>query len=113
MFQQIIAKLTLDKNGKNGLDPAFDRNNVVQYGFTFFSDYNGTAYGQKEWSYLVEGNGAKFVDQLYGTHYYYDDPKFAAAMDWVARMMNDKHYAVPFTTNSDSVSGSLRSKPAK
>jgi multiple sugar transport system substrate-binding protein len=97
-FQQIIAKLTLDKNGHNGLDPAFDKNNVVQYGFTFFSDTgNGTAYGQQQWSYLVEGNGAKYVDQLYGTQYYYDDPKFAEAIDWVARMMNDTLYAAPYT----------------
>jgi multiple sugar transport system substrate-binding protein len=97
-FQQIIAKLTLDKNGKNGLDPAFDKDNIVQYGFTFFSDTgNGTAYGQQQWSYLVEGNGARYVDKLYGTQYYYDDPKFAEAIDWVARMMNDTHYAVPYT----------------
>ncbi len=97
-FQQIIAKLTTDKNGKNGLDPAFDKKNVAQYGFTFFSDTgNGTAYGQQQWSYLVAANGAKWVDQLFGTQYHYDDPKFAQAIDWVARMMNDKHYAVPYT----------------
>jgi len=97
-FEQIIAKLTLDKNGKNGLDPAFDKKNVVQYGFTFFSDTgNGTAYGQQQWSYLVVGNGAKYIDKVYGTKYYYDDPKFAEAIDWVARMMNDKHYAIPYT----------------
>jgi multiple sugar transport system substrate-binding protein len=97
-FQQIIAKLTLDKNGKNALDPAFDKNNIVQYGFTFFSDTgNGTAYGQQQWSYLVVGNGAKYVDKVFGTKYYYDDPKFAQAIDWVARMMNVTHYAVPYT----------------
>jgi len=97
-FEQIIAKLTLDKNGKNGLDPAFDKDNVVQYGFTFFSDTgNGTAYGQQQWSYMVVGNGAKYIDELYGTQYYYDDPKFAEAIDWVSRMMNDTHYAVPYS----------------
>jgi multiple sugar transport system substrate-binding protein len=32
-FEETIAKLTLDANGKNGLDPAFDKTNVVQYGF--------------------------------------------------------------------------------
>jgi len=31
-----VAKLlTLDFNGKNALDPAFDENNIVQYGFTW------------------------------------------------------------------------------
>lgn len=97
-FEEIIAKLTLDANGKNGLDPEFDKDNVVQYGYTFFSDTgNGTAYGQQQWSYLVVGNGGKYIDELYGTKYYYDDPKFAEAIDWVARMMNEKHYAVPYT----------------
>ncbi|MBN1812641.1 MAG: extracellular solute-binding protein [Anaerolineae bacterium] len=98
MFEQIIAKLTLDANGNNGLDPEFDKDNVVQYGFTFFSDTgNGTAYGQQQWSYLVVGNGAKYTDEVYGTKYYYDDPKFAEAIDWVARMMNETHYAVAYT----------------
>jgi len=30
----LFQKLTLDKNGKNAADPAFDVNNVVQWGFT-------------------------------------------------------------------------------
>ena len=31
-FAQLIAKLTLDENGKNALDPAFDKTKVAQYG---------------------------------------------------------------------------------
>lgn len=97
-FEQIMAKLTLDKNGKSALDPAFDAKNIVQYGFTNFSDTgNGGAYGQQQWSYLSAANGFKFNDKLYDTKYYYDDPKLAEAIDWVSRMMNKTHYAVPYT----------------
>ena len=68
-FEEVIAKLTLDANGNNGLSPDFDKDNVVQYGYTFFSDTgNGTAYGQQQWSYLVVANGAKYIDELYGTN---------------------------------------------
>ena len=34
-FEQIVAQLTLDANGNNGLSPDFDKDNVVQYGFTY------------------------------------------------------------------------------
>ncbi|RNB86988.1 sugar ABC transporter substrate-binding protein [Brevibacillus fluminis] len=44
------AKLTLDANGKNADDPAFDKKAVKQYGFTFFGSSRGAfnilkAYG--------------------------------------------------------------------
>jgi multiple sugar transport system substrate-binding protein len=31
----VAQNLTIDKNGKNALDPAFDKDNVVQFGFSF------------------------------------------------------------------------------
>lgn len=97
-FEEIIAKLTLDADGRNGLDPDFDKDNIVQYGYTFFSDTgNGTAYGQQQWSYLVAANGGKYIDELYGSQYFYDQPEFIEAIDWVSRMMNDTNYAVPYS----------------
>jgi len=33
--KQVAQMLTIDSSGKNSLDPAFDKNSVVQYGFTF------------------------------------------------------------------------------
>ncbi|MCB0163955.1 MAG: sugar ABC transporter substrate-binding protein [Anaerolineae bacterium] len=97
-FEEVIAKLTLDSEGHNGLDPDFNKDDVVQYGYTFFSDTgNGTAYGQQQWSYLVVANGGKYIDELYGTQYYYNQPEFIEAIDWVSRMMNETHYAVPYS----------------
>jgi multiple sugar transport system substrate-binding protein len=48
-FGQIIKKLTLDANGKNALDKAFDKTKVVQYGF--IPGGGGGAYGQTQWSH--------------------------------------------------------------
>jgi multiple sugar transport system substrate-binding protein len=32
-FEKLVAQLTIDANGNNGLSPDFDPNNVQQYGF--------------------------------------------------------------------------------
>ena len=43
-FAEIVAKLTIDENGNNGLSPDFDKTKVKQYGFV--TDGAGGAYGQ-------------------------------------------------------------------
>jgi multiple sugar transport system substrate-binding protein len=90
-FEQTIAKLTLDKNGKNGLDPAFDKANVVQYGFVF----NGLndAYGQTTWSPFAVSNGFVFNNGLWGNKYNYDDPNLAATIQYLANLWLKKGYS--------------------
>jgi len=89
-FEKTIAQLTLDKNGKNGLDPAFDKNNVVQYGFIYQG--SGGFAGQTEWSWLAASNGFKFTDGPWTTKYYYDDPKLAETIQWFVSL-SEKGYA--------------------
>lgn len=97
-FEQMMAKMTLDENGKNALDPAFDKNNIVQYGFTPFAyDNPGGPYGQAEWSHFAYSNGWKFNDGLYDTKYYYDDPKLIETITWMQELLLEKHYAPPLT----------------
>jgi multiple sugar transport system substrate-binding protein len=92
-FGQILAKLTLDANGKNGLDPAFDKANVAQYGFA--TGGMGGAYGQTEWSMFAASNGFKFNNGVWGNEYYYDDPKLAETMQWLANLWLVQGYAPP------------------
>lgn len=92
-FGQILAKLTLDANGKNGLDPAFDKANVAQYGFSMSG--MGGAYGQTEWSMFAVANGFKFNNGVWGNEYYYDDPKLAETMQWIANLWLVQGYAPP------------------
>lgn len=92
-FEKVIAQLTLDKNGKNGLDKDFDKANVVQYGFT--NSTNWGAYGQTEWSMFAVSNGFKFNDGPWATKYYYDDPKLAETIQWMASLLQ-KGFMSPY-----------------
>lgn len=89
-FEQAIAKLTLDDQGRNGLDPKFDKTKVVQYGF--IHQGSGGFNGQTQWSMFAESNGFKFTDGPWTTKYYYDDPKLAETMAWYYSLVQ-KGYA--------------------
>lgn len=81
-FAETIAKLTIDANGKNGLDPDFDKSNVSQFGFV--PDGMGGAYGQTQWSALAVSTGWTFNNGVWGDTYYYDDPRFISTIQWWA-----------------------------
>jgi multiple sugar transport system substrate-binding protein len=89
-YEQTIAKLTLDANGNNGLSPNFDKNNVVQYGF--IHEGGGGFAGQTQYSMYAVSTGFKFIDNTWGTKYYYDDPKLAETMSWYSGLIK-KGYA--------------------
>lgn len=90
-FGELIAKLTLDESGKNGLDPAFDKTKVVQYGF--IPQGAGGFSGQTQWSWLAASNGFKFTDGPWTSKYYYDDPKLAETLQWYADLNLEKGFA--------------------
>lgn len=92
-FEQIIAKLSLDKNGNNGLSPDFDAQNVVQYGYVI-GGLNASS-GNTGWGNFAYSNGWKFNDGPWSTEYYYDDPKLVETVDWIKRMM-DKGFIPPY-----------------
>jgi len=91
-FYQVLAKLTKDKNGNNALSAKFDPKNVETYGWV---SGNGGGYGQTEWSWLAVPNGFKFTDGPWSTKFYYDDPKLAEAIQWLADLSLKKGIAVP------------------
>ncbi len=93
-FQETIAKLTLDANGKNGLDPAFDKTKVVQYGF--IPQGSGQPFGQEQWSWLAYSIGYKFIDQPWGTKLYFDDERLAQAIQWYADLNLVHGFAPPY-----------------
>lgn len=89
-FEETIAKLTLDENGNNGLSPNFDKTKVKQYGF--IHQGQGGGKGQTQWSFLAVSTGFKFQDEIWGTKFYYDDPRFAQTLTWYKGLM-DKGFA--------------------
>jgi multiple sugar transport system substrate-binding protein len=92
-FGQLIAKLTVDANGKTGLDAGFDPKNVKQYGLVLGGEVDG--FGQVEWSHLAVSNGFKFYDGPWAKHFNYDDPKLAETIQWIADMELKKGLIVP------------------
>ena len=84
-FAELVAKLTVDESGKNALDPAFDKSKIVQYGLIV--NGSGEGYGQTEWSWLADSTGWRHIDELWGSQYHYDDPRFVNTIQWYADMM--------------------------
>lgn len=95
-FQQMLARLTADAAGASALSPAFDTANVAVHGLTMADRDGGGAYGQQHWSYLAASNGFRFIDHLYATDYFYDDPALIETMAWYQRLINELGFHTPF-----------------
>jgi len=91
-FQEIIARLTLDANGKNGLDKDFDKNNVVQWGFAG-GPGDASSGGQPDWSGFAASTGFQLTDKPWGSKYNLDDANLIATLEWWADLHLDKGYA--------------------
>ena len=104
-FGQMIKKLTLDSQGKNALDPAFDKTKVVQYGF--IPQGAGNFAGQTQWSMFAASNGFKFTDGPWTSKYYYDDPKLAEAVQWYANLSLVEGVAPPLADITSLGAGPL------
>ncbi|WP_432939377.1 ABC transporter substrate-binding protein [Kribbella sp. CA-253562] len=97
-FEQTIAKLTVDANGRNGLDPAFDKTKVKVYGYQ--PEWNDGSQGQNGWGELAAANGFSYLDKNpWGTQYKYDDPKLIETISWY-KALTDKGYAPRFDKQS-------------
>jgi len=97
-FQTLVAMATRDINGRNGLDPAFDKNHVKVYGF--LPEWSDGSQGQNGWGDFAVSNGFTFLNKNpWGTHYNFDDPKLAATITWYKQLI-DKGYAPKFDKQS-------------
>lgn len=97
-FERTIARLTLDANGRNGLDPAFDKSKVKVYGYQ--PEWNDGSQGQNGWGELAAANGFSYLDKNpWGTRFKYDDPKLVETIGWY-KALTDKGYAPTFDKQS-------------
>jgi multiple sugar transport system substrate-binding protein len=97
-FEKVIAKLTVDKKGHNGLDPAFDKNDVKVYGF--LPEWADGSQGQNGWGNLAQSLGWTYADKNpFGTKFNYGDEKLIQTISWMAGLA-DKGYAPRFDTQS-------------
>jgi len=97
-FEEVIAKLTVDKAGTHGDQAGFDKDNVAVYGF--LPEWADGSQGQNLWGNLAQSNGFTYSDKNpFGSKFYYDDPKLAETIDWMASLA-DKGYAPKFDQQS-------------
>jgi multiple sugar transport system substrate-binding protein len=81
-FEKTIAHLTIDKNGKRGDEPGFDKNNVKTYGLG--SDGSGGGgWGQTQWSAFTGSAGWQATDKNpWGSHFNLDSPTLQSTLNW-------------------------------
>ncbi|MCK2218675.1 sugar ABC transporter substrate-binding protein [Actinomadura sp. ATCC 31491] len=97
-FERVIAKLTRDEQGRDGLDPAFDKDHVAVYGY--LPEWNDGSQGQNGWGELAAANGWTYLDKNpWGTRFKYDDPKLVETIAWYKKL-TDKGYAPRFDKQS-------------
>jgi len=92
-FGSLLARLSLDANGRNGLEAGFDPKNVKQYGLVIRGQPDG--FGSLEWSELAASDGFKFYDGPWAKRFYYDDPRLAQTIQWLADMELKKGFVIP------------------
>lgn len=83
-YEDVIARLTVDRNGVRGDEPGFDKNHVKTYGLWLDAgDAVGSGFGQTLWSMYTGATGWKELDENpWGTHFNYDDPRFKKTIGW-------------------------------
>ncbi|HEY5836767.1 ABC transporter substrate-binding protein [Streptomyces sp.] len=96
-YEKAIARLTVDRNGKRGDEPGFDRKHVRVYGMWMdASSTVGGGRGQTQWSMYANTTGWQYMNQNpWGTRYHYDDPRFQQTIAWYKSLI-DKGYMPSF-----------------
>lgn len=92
-FEKTVRKLTLDEAGNNATSDKFDKSKVKMLGFQTAG--GGGMMGQTEWSYFAVSNGFKYQDKPWTNKYYYDDPKLAETISYLAGLP-DKGISAPY-----------------
>ncbi|WP_203717543.1 ABC transporter substrate-binding protein [Asanoa siamensis] len=81
-FDDIVAKLTVDKNGKRGDEPGFDRTKVATYGIGSLA--SGDFNGQTSWNPFVSTTGWRLGDKpAWPSKFPYDDPNFVKTLEYI------------------------------
>ena len=94
-FEKAIAHLTIDKNGKRGDEPGFDKNNVKVYGLA--SNGGGDGDGQTQWSPFTGSADWSYTDKArWGSEYQYDSKTFQSTVKWYFGLAK-KGYMPPFS----------------
>ncbi|MFI9832189.1 ABC transporter substrate-binding protein [Streptomyces sp. NPDC051913] len=103
-FEKAIAHLTVDRDGKRGDEPGFDKHHVKVYGLATAGA--GDADGQTTWSPFTGSAGWNYTDKArWGDAYEYDSKTFQSVISWYFGLAK-KGYLAPFTDYTDGANPS-------
>ncbi len=103
-FVEVSKKLTKDANGKNPDQPGFNPDNIVQYGVSIPTNFNG-------WLPLVQSNGGDITNED-GTKLTLNTPEAKEALEKIHDLIY-KHHVAPTPVqmeNMPATSVSLQTK---
>ncbi|MFF3906247.1 ABC transporter substrate-binding protein [Streptomyces sp. NPDC001848] len=99
-FEKAVAHLTIDRNGRRGDEPGFDKHHVKVYGLATAGAGDGD--GQTQWSPFTGSAGWNYTDKKrWGTKYRYDSRTFQSVIKWYFGLAK-KGYLAPLTDYGES-----------
>ena len=85
-LRPLLARLTVDADGRRADEPGFDARRVRQWGYNAANDLQGIYLN------YIGSAGGMFSD---GDRFAFDNPGSVAAFDYLVRLINDDHVAPP------------------
>lgn len=93
-FLPILQRLTLDGQGRNATDAAFDANDVKQYGFNAGQELQNIMLN------FIGSNGGTFQDDA--GRLTFTNPKTQQAFEYLVKLINEYHVAPPASSTNDN-----------
>jgi multiple sugar transport system substrate-binding protein len=92
-LRPLLARLTVDADGRRADEPGFEADNVRQWGYNAANDLQGIYLN------YIGSAGGKFSD---GDRFAFDNPGAAAAFAYLVRLIDSDHVAPPASDTNDN-----------
>jgi multiple sugar transport system substrate-binding protein len=97
-FGELVKAMTIDGAGRTGLDPNFDKTDVVRYGY--YPDWGDGATGQNGWGNFAHSAGFTYTDDKESpTSFNFDSEELIETGAWFQKLIEDG-YAPRFDAQS-------------
>jgi multiple sugar transport system substrate-binding protein len=92
-LRPMLARLTVDADGRSAATPGFDAGRIRQWGYNAANDLQGIYL-----DYIGSAGGVFSV----GDRFLFDNPQAAEAFEYLVRLINVDHVAPPASTTNDN-----------
>ena len=92
-LRSVLARLTVDADGRTAATPGFDQGRIRQWGYNAANDLQGIYL-----NYIGSAGGVFSV----GDRFAFDNPQSAEAFEYLVRLINTDHVAPPASATNDN-----------